>query len=547
MASVQTTGAKAEAEQPQEMVELKPEASTKRPGKGSVFCLSLIAILFSVLLAALDLTAVSTILPTLTEDLNGKDNFTWVASAYALASAAILPLIGGLADVFGRKPVMMGCIILFSLGSALAGAAKNMDMMIAARTVQGLGGGGISTVCQIVIADLVPLSERGLYQGFIGLVFSLAAGIGPIVGGVFAQKVSWRWLFYLNLPIAGISLVLVAFFLRVRTPQGSFWEKVAKVDWFGNVIVIAGTTLAIMGLTWGGTRYPWVSVYVLVPLFLGLGLLAAFVVYEAHVPKVPTIPFRILNNTTTYSGYICTFIHGIASITLIYYTPIYFQACLNASPIQSSVYGFPNAFLVSPFSFVCGVWVRATGRYRIPNAVGWVFTVVGFGLMSLLRADSRTAQWVGYQILVSIGVGLNFGGPMYAVLAPLPVTSSAYALAFFQFTRTFAYSWGMTISSTVLQNQLQKRLPVEFISSFPQGLEIAISAIPKIRSLPQPLQSQVQVAFADSLSVVWKTMIGISAVGILVLPMMKDIPMGSATDETFGLDVKSEKVEEKTA
>lgn len=163
MASVQTTGAKAEAEQPQELVELKPEASTKRPGKGSVFCLSLIAILFSVLLAALDLTAVSTILPTLTEDLNGKDNFTWVASAYALASAAILPLIGGLADVFGRKPVMMGCIILFSLGSALAGAAKNMDMMIAARSASLLPC--LSLVCFLLTDDLLVFSCTGSWRG----------------------------------------------------------------------------------------------------------------------------------------------------------------------------------------------------------------------------------------------------------------------------------------------------------------------------------------------------------------------------------------------
>ncbi|THH32210.1 hypothetical protein EUX98_g1991 [Antrodiella citrinella] len=506
-------------------------------GKGSVFWFSFTAILVSVLLSALDLTAVATILPTLTEDLNGGDNFTWVGSAYALSSAAVLPLIGGLSDIFGRKPVMLVCIALFCLGSALAGAAQNMNMMIGARTVQGLGGGGISTVSQIIVADLIPLAERGMYQGCIGLVYSFAAGVGPIIGGAFAQNASWRWLFYLNLPISGISFGLVLVFLRVRAPPGTLSEKLAKVDWFGNVIAMAGTTLAIIGLTWGGTRFPWDSAHVLAPLLVGLALLVAFVLYEFYVPKIPTIPFRVLNNSTTFSGYLATFVHGITSISLIYYLPVYFQACLNASPLRSGVDGLPNAFLIAPFSFVCAVWIKKSKHYRIPNAVGWLLSIVGFGLLSLLKADSNTGQWVGYQILVSIGTGLIFGGPMFAILAPLPVTSSAYALAFFQFLRTFANTWGITISSTILQNELKKKLPAEFVALFPEGQEIAYAAIPKIRQLAEPLRSEVQGAFADSLAVVWQVMIGICGLGVLSLLLMKDIPMGMAIDDTYGLDI----------
>jgi len=187
------------------------------------------------------------------------------------------------------------------------------------------------------------------------LIYSLASGVGPIAGGTFAEKVTWRWLFDLNLPIAGVAFVLVLFFLRVRTPPGSLREKVAKIDWFGNLIVIAGTTLAIIGLTCGGTRYPWGSANVLAPLLIELALLLTFVVYEAYVPKLPTIPFRVLNNSTTISGYISTFVDGITSVSLNYYLPVFFQACLNASPIRSGVDGFPGAFLIAPFAFLCGV------------------------------------------------------------------------------------------------------------------------------------------------------------------------------------------------
>jgi len=237
-------------------------------------------------------------------------------------------------------------------------------------------------------------------------------------------------------------------------------------------------------------------------------------------------------------SYLSTFVHGITSISLIYYLPVYFQACLNALPIRSGVDGLPNAFLVAPFAFVCGVWIKVTHHYRIPNSVGWILTIVGFGLLSLLKGNSTTGQWVGYQILVSIGTGLIFGGPLFPILAPLPISSSAYAVAFFQFLRTFANTWGITISSTILQNELKKKLPEAFLAQFPDGAEIVYAAIPQIRSLPEPLQSQVQAAFADSLAVVWQVMTGISGLGVLSLLLMKDIPMGSVTDDTYGLDLK---------
>ncbi|KAL4241388.1 MFS transporter superfamily protein [Abortiporus biennis] len=507
---------------------------------GVSFWLSFIAVLVSSFLSALDLTAVGTALPTITADLNGQENFVWIGSAYALSSTAFLPLSGHLADVFGRKPVMMISIVFFAIGSALAGAAQNMNMLIAARTIEGIGGGGIINLTDIIISDLVPLVDRGRYQGLLGITWAFASAIGPPIGGSLAEKASWRWLFYINLPLTGIAIVVVGLYLRIKTPEGSIMTKLKRIDWLGNLIGISGTTLAVVGLTFAGVRFPWSSAQALAPLIIGMFLIFAFIMYERKVPQEPTIAWEVISNRTSFCGHMATMIHGMTSVSIIYYLPIYFQACLLASPIRSGVDLFPTAFVMSPAAFIAGTVVTTTKKYRPANIVGWILTVIGFGVLSLLRADSPTGKWVGYQIIVTIGTGIIYVCTIFPVLAPLPVSRTATALAFFAFIRTFAQTWGITISSTILQNELKKNLPQAFLSQFPQGADIAISAIPLIPDLPEPLQTEVRTAFASSMSVIWKTMIGISGLGVLTLFGLKEIPMQSHTDENYGLTEKAD-------
>ncbi|TFY60745.1 hypothetical protein EVG20_g7307 [Dentipellis fragilis] len=492
----------------------------KKPSKGSAFWLTFLAVVVSIFLSALDLTAVATALPTITKRLGGGSDFVWVGSAYSLASTAVLPLSGRLADVFGRKPVMLCSIALFAVGSAIAGAAQNMNMMIAARTVQGVGGGGIINMTEIIVSDLVPLAERGVYQGVIGLTWAFAAGVGPPIGGALASS-SWRWLFFLNLPITFISFVLVLIFLRVRSPEGSMKEKLARVDWIGNGIIIAGTTVAMIGLTWAGIQKPWDSAGVLVPLILGMLLVAGFLVYEFKIPREPTIPYDILTNRTALSAYLATAVHGLTSIAIIYYLPVYFQACFGASPIRSGVDGLTMALVIAPAAMVAGIMVQTMKRYIPANVLGW--------------SDSSTGKWVGYIIVVSAGSGLIYAATIFPILAPLPVERTAASLAFFAFVRAFAQTWGITISATILQNELKKKLPGDFVSQFPSGFEIAYAAIPVISGLEEPLRSQVRAAFADSMATIWKTMIGISGLGILTLPFLKEVELHGHIDDAYGL------------
>ncbi|KAI8969890.1 iron permease [Trametes punicea] len=536
-----------------------PPPPGKTP-KDSRFWLCFTAVVVCNFLSAMDVTAVSTALPTITGDLKGGSLFVWVGAAYGLAAAAILPTTGRLADILGRRPIMMTCVGFFFVGSALAGAAKSMRMLIAARTVQGIGGGGIINMASIIISDLVPLAERGAYQGLLVLTWAFAAAIGPVIGGSLAEKATWRWLFYLNLPLAGIAFTLVALFLKVRTPPGTLQEKLARIDWVGNLLIITGTTLALIGLTWGGISFPWGSAHVLAPLIIGAVLMACFFVFEYFVPREPTLPFDIMANRTSLSGYISTFLHGIVSISVIYYMPVYFQACQDSSPIRSSVQLFATALVCSPFSLIGGVTVKAMNKYRPANYLGWILTIIAAGLFTLLKADSPASMWAGFQVISAAGVGIVWACTIFPILAPLPVTRAAAAIAFYNFCRTFAQvsdrlparspfyrrrletdtaigtqTWGVAISASILQNELKKRLPQEFAAQFPEGVEIAYAAIPIIHTLDEPLRNEVRVAFASSMAVVWKAMLGFSAGGVLTLLMLREVPMQKFTDEKYGL------------
>jgi EmrB/QacA subfamily drug resistance transporter len=517
------------------------ELEPQHPPKDLRFWLIFLALCVSLFLSALEFAAVGNALPSIVAALQGQDSaeFTWVGSAYTLASTAFLPMSGGTAEIFGRRGSFIGALLIFALGSALCGSAQNMRWLIGARTVQGIGGGGIMALSSIVVSDMVPLSERGAYNGLIGMTWTFAVAIGPLIGGALAQAGQWRWLFYLNLPIVGIALVLVEFFMDLPTPAGTLSQKLKKMDWIGNTLVIASSTSVVIALTWGGTRYPWSSARIITPLVLGLVGLGAFALYESRFATYPMFPRTLLANRTSFSGYMQVFLNSIAVVVWTYYIPVYFQACRDASPIRSSVEMFGVTFVVGPMVVIGGVSASILKKYRPQMWFGWILAVIGAGAFSTVGANTPLSQAIGLPAIGSSGSGFLLALTYFPVLSPLPVSENAHALALFAFLRAFASVWGITIGSTILTNQLRVHLPTEILDKIPGGLDVVYSVIPQIKGMMQPTKDQVREAFAHSLRAVWYTNAGILGLGLLFSLLMADIPMHSYVDEKWSKRAES--------
>ncbi|KAI0345553.1 Mfs1.2 [Trametopsis cervina] len=508
--------------------------------RGVRFWLIIFAICISCFLSALEYTAVSTALPTILNDLHG-DDFVWVASAYALASTALLPASGGLAQIFGRRPLMLISLAIFALGSALCGSAQNMNWLIAARTIQGAGGGGILSLTSIILSDLVTLQERAIYNALIGLTWAVACAIGPLVGGALTEAGQWRWLFYLNLPVCGVAGLFVLLFLKLKTPEGSLREKLSRMDWIGNGIITASSSACVLALTWGGVQFPWSSGHVLAPLIIGLCGIGFFFFYEAKFAKEPLVPFQLISNRTSLSGYIQTFLAPVVMASVIYYLPIYAQACRGAGPLRSGVDVLGLSASTAPVLMLTGVSIALFKAYRPQLWLGWAMYMIGMGALTQLDANANEGMLIGLPVLIGVGVGTLLSGTYFPVLAPLPVTENAHALAFFAFCRSFANVWGVTVGTAVLQTQLAKRLPTSFTDQFPQGVAIAYQIIPVIPHIDEPARTGVREAFADSLIVLWQVMIGVAGLGLIASLFMKALPLHTQMDDQWALNEAEEK------
>ncbi|GAA6020021.1 hypothetical protein JCM10207_006761 [Rhodosporidiobolus poonsookiae] len=518
-----------------ETIETDDSPATKeKKGKGLHFWLVFLAICTSCFLSALDFTAVSTVLPTIAHDFDSP-HYGWVGSAYALTSTCLIPWTGGLAFIFGRRAVLLAALFVFGIGSAICGASHSMEMLIAGRALQGCGGGAVLATGEIIVVDLVPIVERGLYFGLLGFTWAGASAIGPPIGGALATANAWRWLFYLNLPLTGIAMVLVAFFLRIKTPQTTLKEKLDQMDYVSNLLFVASSTSTILGLTWGGVDYEWSSYKVLVPLILGLVGMAVFIFLERSFVKVPTVPFEILNTRTSILGYLTTWLHGIIVMSALYCLPLYFTACFGASPIQSGVDLFPVSFVVAPFAIFAGISITVTGHYRWQNLAGWVICVVAFGVMTLFKANSEKSLWVPVTAVLGVGGGILFSTTNFAALAGIKPSQQPHGMAFYAFTRSFGQCVGISVATTIVQNRLAQRLPLQVAAAFGNGKD-AVAAIPLIAKLDAPWNTLVRMAFADSLRTLWLVCCAVSGVGLVLSVFIKSIPLATESDENWGLE-----------
>ncbi|KAI9680046.1 MAG: hypothetical protein M1817_005062 [Caeruleum heppii] len=478
------------------------------------------ALCMSVLLAALDVTIITTALPTISEHFESSAGYTWIGSAYLLACAASTPSWGKLSDIWGRKPVLLAASVVFFLGSGLCGGSTSIKMLIAGRAVQGVGGGGLIILVNICISDLFSMRKRGTYFGIIGMVWALASGIGPILGGVFTQEASWRWCFWVNLPITGLTFLILLFFLHLRTPKTPLFAGLKAIDWFGSLTVVGGTLMFLLGLEFGGVTFPWSSPTVICLIVFGLVVGAIFILIEWRVAKYPVMPLRLFRARSNVAALLVCFSHGMVFISGSYYLPLYFQAVLGASPLLSGVYLLPYALTLSFGSGAVGVIIRKTGRYLEPIWFGMFVMTLGFGLFIDLGKDSGWAKIILYQIVAGLGVGPNFQSPLLALQSLIAPRDIATATATFGFTRNLATSISVVLGAVVFQNAMSAQQPRLRAALDPQTAQLlsggsAGANVMLVQSLPDPQREIAREAFVQALRKMWILFVVLAVLGLV--------------------------------
>ncbi|EKD18057.1 uncharacterized protein L3040_007763 [Drepanopeziza brunnea f. sp. 'multigermtubi'] len=483
----------------------------------TIIVLSLCA---SVFLAALDTTIVTTALPTISEHFHSGAGYTWIGSAYLLANAASVPSWGKFSDIWGRKPILLFASIVFFVGSLLAATSASIGMLIAARAIQGIGGGGIIILVNICITDLFSMRNRGAYYGIIGMVWAFASAVGPILGGVFTEKVSWRWCFYINLPITGIVIILLFFFLHLHNPRTPVWDGLKAVDWAGSLTVVGGTLMLLLGLEFGGVTHPWDSATVICLIVFGVVMAGLFVFNEWKLARYPLMPIRIFKHRSNIASLGVCFCHGFVFIAGTYYAPLYFQVILGATPLLSGVYLLPFAMSLSIISGLTGVFIKKTGKYIPMIWSGMFVLVLGFGLYIDFPRHSGWAKIILYQIVAGIGVGPNFQSPLLALQAMIAPRDIATATATFGFTRNLATSISVVIGGVVFQNEMQKRYPALLAALGPETAASltggsAGASVGIVAQLPNTQREIARDAFYESLRSMWIMYVAFAALGLV--------------------------------
>jgi MFS family permease len=484
------------------------------------------------LLSALDISVMSTALPSIVFDLGSSPAYSWVANGYFLTSTAFQPLFGQTANIFGRRTLTLSAVLLFTVGSAISGSAANIAALIAGRLIQGIGGGGLNVMTPIVVADLVPLRDRSRFMSIIFTFYSIAFSIGPVVGGALVDHSSWRWIFYLNLPVAGLSLVLLFFFLHVPYNATFSPNMLRRVDFAGNALLIASVVSVLIALNWAGAEYPWSSWRVIVPLVIGLMGIGGFLILESTtlIPE-PTMPFRIFSNRTSLPTFGLAFIQSMLTYWSSYYLPVYFQAVLEATPTQSGVDALPSVFIAMPFAMAAGVGLSALNRFKPFMFFGFALLASGYGMLSLLDQTSSTAYWAASQGMAAAGTGTLMTVTLPAIQAPLAETDQTIATGAWGFVRSFGGIWGVAIPSAVFNskvNALLYRVSNDTVSNaLSDGGAYSLATRSFMRSLnSQPaLKSQVLSVYVDSLQLVWQVGIAFSLLGFIITFIVRGMPL----------------------
>ncbi len=478
------------------------------------------ALMLGMLLAALDQTIVATALPTIVGDLGGLNHLSWVVTAYLITSTCSTPVWGKLGDLHGRKRIFQASIIVFLAGSALAGLSQSMIQLIAFRGLPGLGAGGLMALAMAIIGDILSPRQRGRYQGYMVGVFSLASLAGPAIGGFFTENLSWRWCFYVNLPIGIVALVVTGAVLNLP-----FRRIQHRIDYAGAALLVAAVAALLLVTVWGGTSYPWGSIEI-VSLILAAGMLLLLFVWRESRAEEPVLPLRLFRNSVFRTTNAAGFLAGMAMFGGTVYLPLFLQLVTGLSPTLSGLLLLPMMVGLTLSSVVTGRLIVRTGRYKIWPIIGSVLTTLGMFLLSLMTQN--TPVWEAGLFMLPLGAGIGMIMPVLFVAIQNATSQEDLGTATSSnvFFRSMGSSFGVAIFGAIIASQLAYWIPrlVPHTGLHISGTSVAFSPA-AVHHLPGPVQAGIIEAFSHSLHVVflWAT-----GAAFLILPfalLIKELPL----------------------
>ncbi|TGO20738.1 hypothetical protein BPAE_0269g00080 [Botrytis paeoniae] len=525
-----------------EKSDMQTEPESKKRGwrfYGSFACLAILN-----LVCAIDATILSVALPTIATSLHATAmQAFWCGTSFLLCSTVFQPTWAAFSHIIGRKSVLLAALFLFSVGTILCSAAKNIELLLIGRCIQGIGGGGLVSLTYVLLADMVTLRERGKWMSIISLQWAIGSVIAPVIGGAFAEKVTWRWIFWLNIPFCVVSAIGIPICLKLNIKQGSMWTKLKAFDWFGSFLFVASVTSFLIPLTWGGVMYAWSSVRTLVPLLVGVGGLITFLIYSIFQKGDPLIRRSLFNSPTAIVAYFGTFVHGICVWSILFYMPLYFEVAKNYTPIQSGIGLFPMTFTTAPAAVVVGLIIAKTGRYRPSIWVGWAISTLGLGLLILLKESTSTVSWIFFNLVPGIGLGTLFSAQGFAAQASVTNADLPFAGAMYSFFRAFGQTIGVAISGVIFQNTFQNKILKTSYAVYANEWSKDASAFVQIvkawsnTGVEGEMKQVVIGAYVESLKMVWIVMCALAGLAFVTsLIFTKEIAMSKELETDQGFD-----------
>ncbi|WP_457205550.1 MDR family MFS transporter [Nocardioides sp. P5_C9_2] len=493
---------------------------------------ALSGLLLAMFVAMLSSTIVSNALPTIVSDLHGSQTgYTWIVVATMLAMTATTPIWGKLADLFDKKVLVQSALVIFSIGSLIAGFAPSMEVLIGARVVQGLGVGGLTALVQVVIASLVPPRERGRYSGYIGAVFAVATVSGPLVGGVLVDTVGWEWCFFAGLPVA-----LLAFVVLQKTLRLPVVKREVSIDYLGAILLVGGVSLLLVWVSLGGQQFDWISTTSSLLLAGSLLVVAAAIYVEARVATDPVVPLRLFKDRTLTLATIASVLIGVAMFGSTVYLSLYFQRAKDMSPTEAGLMSvcMVGGLLVS--SILSGRTITRTGVWKRWLVGGMVLVIAGIGLLSTIDADTPLTHTGLFMAVLGLGLGATMQNLVLAVQNTTALADMGAASSVVAFFRSLGGSAGIAVLGAVLAHQVADAVAAGIAPILRANPELAQrfgnseGGVPDLSTLPEPIRLIVESAYGDATGHIFLVALPFAIGALVAVLLIKEVPLRTTLD-----------------